>query len=47
MKTFLVYGHDSNGKGVILEVVAEHGASALEQARLLRTDCRFNHVNLK
>jgi len=47
MKTYLVYGNDSNGKGVILEIVAEDMAQALEQARLVRSDCKFNHVNLK
>lgn len=46
-KPFLVYGHTSKGEPVIVEVLAENGAEALELARDLRTDCKFNHCNLK
>lgn len=44
---FLVYGHDSNGKGKIVSVLAEHTAEALEIAREENKDCRFNHANIK
>lgn len=46
-ETYKVFGHDENGKGLILEIVAQDAAEALNQARLLKPKCRFSHVNLK
>ena len=44
---FLAYGHDSNGKGKIVSVLAEHGSVALEIAREENKDCKFNHINIR
>lgn len=44
---FLVYGHNMNGKGKIVEIEAYNGAEALDVAKKKYPDCRFNHVNLK
>ena len=44
---FLVYGHDENGKGKIVSVLAEHGAEALKIAREENKNCKFNHANIK
>lgn len=46
-KVFIVYGHDSFGKGITIETLAEHGAEAIATAKQIRPDCRFNHSNLK
>lgn len=46
-KVFIVYGHDSFGKGVTVETLAGHGAEAMATAKRIRPDCRFNHSNLK
>jgi len=43
---FNCYGHDNKGKGVIVSVMAEHGAEALNEARVKRPDCKFNHCNI-
>lgn len=42
---FNCYGHDNKGKGVIVSVMAEHSAEALNEARIKRPDCKFNHAN--
>lgn len=44
---FLVYGHTLKGKPLIIEVVAEHDAEALDLARESRPDCKFNHCQIK
>lgn len=43
---FNVFGNTSKGKGIIVEVEAENSAAAIEKARKLRPDCKFNHCNL-
>lgn len=46
-KWFYAYGHDNKGKGIIVQVMAEHSAEALKAARIKRPDCKFNHCNMK
>lgn len=44
---FLVFGHNSKGKGVIVSVMAESSSQAIQNALKMRPDCKFNHANLK
>jgi len=43
---FNVFGHTSKGEPIIVTVDAENSAEALQKARDIRKDCRFNHCNL-
>jgi len=43
---FNCYGHDNKGKPVIVSVMAEHSAEALNEARVKRPDCKFNHCDI-
>lgn len=33
-RTYLVFGHDSNGRGQIMEVLADNSSTAISEARL-------------
>ena len=43
---FHAYGHTSESKGVVVQVMAKNTAEALDKARIEHPDCKFNHANI-
>lgn len=47
LKPYYVFGNHLSGKGKVVTVLAYNAAQALDRARMLYRDCRFNHTQEK